>query len=851
MGSLDADTALVTASFDDDLGSFSGSAYVFVNTNGVWTEQQKILASDGAATHRFGNGAALEGDTVFIGAVGHDLKGDNTGATYVFSRSAGVWTQEQKLFAGESGEFDDYGHSVAIDGDTVVGGAYLSDDKGFNTGAAYVFARNNGVWSREQVLYASDPQAFDTFGTAVAVSGDTVMIGAMLTDDNGIDSGAVYVFTRSGGIWTEQQKLLASDGAAGDGFGADLALEGGTALIGAPTDDGSGSAYVFVFNGSSWIEQQKLVGSTVTADGYFGQSVSLSGDTAVVGAYLDDTGAAVAGAVYIFTRSNGVWTEQQKLTASDGADYARFGEAVSVDGDRILVGAYSDDEAANNAGAAYVFERSAGVWTERQKLFGDALSGHRFGDGVAIAGNRALVGATYALQGAYVFVESQGLWTRNEKLVPSDALSGSDFGFDVALSGDTAFIGAPGDSGNVNGSGASYVFVVTTLPNGAGCGADLECQSGHCVDSVCCDTVCGNAEQADCLACSIESGASEDGVCSPVGDNSDCSDGNACTQVDRCQSGVCVGGDPVVCDDGEVCTADSCNPANGSCVFDGGPVMGTGCDDGDACTQTDTCQSGVCAGDDPAVCDDGETCTADSCDPADGSCTFDPVVFEGNSCEDGDACTQTDTCQSGICVGSDPVVCDDGEACTTKSCNPADGSCTFDPIPLEGTDCEDGNACTQADRCQSGICVSGDPVVCDDGEACTVDDCNPADGSCIFDPAPFEGDSCEDGDACTQTDRCQSGVCVGGEPVVCDEPAECRGPGTCDPMGGECDYPVLMNGSSCSFGTCQDGVCEESSNNDAGGCNCGTAPLDGSAATLQFLLLLFALAIRRRTCSRG
>ena len=363
---VNGDTAVIGASGDDDNGEASGSAYVFTRSaGGVWIEQQKLTASDGAEEDHFGHSVAVNGDTAVIGALGDDDDGEASGSAYVFSRSAGgVWIEQQKLTASDAAVDDNFGFSVAVDGDTAVIGAY-ADDEG--SGAAYVFSRSaGGVWSEQQKLTASDggDGESEQFGWSVAVDGDTAVIGAAWDygdNDNGYFFGSAYVFSRSaGGVWSEQQKLTASDGAEEDHFGWSVAVNGDTAVIGAwgDDDDGSrsGSAYVFSHNTVGvWSEQQKLTASDAAAVDLFGWSVAVDGDTAVIGAWGDNT-------AYVFSdSSDDVWTEQQKLTASDGEDSDFFGGSVAMDGDTAVIGARADYDNGLDSGSAYVFALATDV----------------------------------------------------------------------------------------------------------------------------------------------------------------------------------------------------------------------------------------------------------------------------------------------------------------------------------------------------------------------------------------------------------------------------------------------------------------------------------------------------------
>ena len=192
------------------------------------------------------------------------------------------------------------------------------------------------------------------------MSGDTAVVGAYFDDDSGTDSGSAYVFVRSGSVWTEQAKLTTSDGTADDHFGVSVSVRGDTAIVGAVYDDdsglSSGSAYVFVRSGAVWTEEAKLLASDGAAGDYFGNAVSVSGDTAVMGAFGDDDNGNNSGSAYVFVRSGSLWTEQAKLTASDGAADDRFGWSVSVSGDTAAVGAWGDDDNGTDSGSAYVFD---------------------------------------------------------------------------------------------------------------------------------------------------------------------------------------------------------------------------------------------------------------------------------------------------------------------------------------------------------------------------------------------------------------------------------------------------------------------------------------------------------------
>jgi hypothetical protein len=361
---------------------------------------------------------------------------------------ASTWTQQQEIPAPPGAvSGNTFGYAVAVSGNTAVIGAYLAPMGTLRRGAAYIFVRSGGVWTKTQVLRASDVVPHDHFGQVVSVDGDTAVIGA---------TGAAYVFVRSNGVWTQQQKLTASDAAAGDGFGSAVSVSGDTALIGAGRKNvdshiSEGAAYVFVRSGGAWTQQQELNESGAQED-YFGWSVSLSGDTALIGAFGKSNISPYQGTAFVFVRNGDVWTRQQKLTAADGAEYDQFGYSVSLSGDTALIGAYKNSLTPQAYGAAYVFVRSGGVWTQQQELTasGPSVPGAYFGGSLSLSGDTALIGA-------YVFTGSGETWTQQQVLMPPDGATQGYFGISVSLSGSTAVIGEYMGQGGAGG--ATYVFV--------------------------------------------------------------------------------------------------------------------------------------------------------------------------------------------------------------------------------------------------------------------------------------------------------------------------------------------------------------------------------------------------------
>jgi len=355
--SVSGNVALVGAESNDDKGTDSGSAYFFSWNGSSWVEEQKLLASDGAAEDNFGQSVSISGNVALVGA---DQEGTGfPGKAYVFRWNGSSWVEEQKLLASDGAVGDNFGQSVSISGNVALVGAEGDNDKGSWSGSAYIFRWNGISWVQEQKLLASDGAAEDRFGISVTISGDVALVGAYNGDGKNTDSGSAYFFSWNGSSWVEEQKLLASDGAAEDGFGGSLSISGNLALVGASEEEnassGSGMAYVFRWNGSSWVEEQKLLASDGAAGDQFGQSVAISGDMALVGAEQIEF-VPGSGKAYIFHWNGSSWVEEQKLLASDGAIGDRFGYSVSISGDLALVGAAGDDDKGSGSGSAYVFE---------------------------------------------------------------------------------------------------------------------------------------------------------------------------------------------------------------------------------------------------------------------------------------------------------------------------------------------------------------------------------------------------------------------------------------------------------------------------------------------------------------
>lgn len=455
-------------------------------------QQAYLKTCNPSPADQFSAPIVMSGNTLVVGA---PFKYAHGGAVYVFTRQGGFWNQQAELRASNAASGgDEFGSSVALHGDTLVVGAHFEDSnaKGVNgnqadnsangSGAVYVFTRTNSVWTQQAYLKASNTEAIDLFGSSVALYGDTLAVGAQAEDSDATGSngnqsnnraggsGAVYVFTRSNGTWRQQAYLKASNTGANDGFGTSLALYGSTLAVGAIREASSangvngdqtsnnasaaGAVYVFTRSAGVWSQQAYLKASNTLVNGslqpvqWFGASLALGADTLAVGTPLEWSGAVGingnqananapdSGAVYLFTRTAGVWRQQAYIKASNTGTQDYFGNSVALSGNRLAVGALFEDSRATgfggnqadngalDSGAAYVFSRSGTVWSQQAYVkASNTGAGDRFGH-VALSGNTLAVGA-----------------------------DGED-------SNSTGVNGNPGDN-SASSSGAAYVF---TLP---------------------------------------------------------------------------------------------------------------------------------------------------------------------------------------------------------------------------------------------------------------------------------------------------------------------------------------------------------------------------------------------------
>jgi hypothetical protein len=375
------------------------------------------------------------------------------------------WTESQKLLSSDGANDDRFGSSVEINENDAIIGAYFDDiSTQTNAGSAYVFTLTGSTWNQQATLTASDYESDDEFGYSVSIDGDTAIVGSPKEDSNGNDAGAVYVFVRSGSSWSQQQKLLSSDGTAADQFGKSVSIDGDYAIIGAPgKNSNQGFSYVFKRTGSTWAEMTKI---GAAGSNKLGWSVSISMPCVVMGAYGTNSNT---GSAHIYELIGSSWYGKGALTASDGQTTDFLGISVSIDGDYVICGSPGHDLSSGGEGAAYIFEKPTTGWvtmTETYKIIAsDGSGGDTFGMSVSVDGDKIIVSAPddddsgVASGSAYVFNRGTTSWSQTAKFVASDGQTQDYFGWSTSISSIYAIVGAYADD-NTNGAdaGSAYIF---------------------------------------------------------------------------------------------------------------------------------------------------------------------------------------------------------------------------------------------------------------------------------------------------------------------------------------------------------------------------------------------------------
>jgi hypothetical protein len=336
---------------------------------------------DGAGGEKFGSSVAIDGSNLGIGAILADGGADNSGAACVFKITDSNNFPQTKLSGNSTAKTGDhFGNSLDISGDTLVIGAHWMDDGDLiNSGAAYVvkfsYDESQDLWDTEGVELAGDPVENAEFGYAVAISGDVVVVGARKDSEKGLYSGSVYVFINNGSTWIREAKLYADDAQAQEYFGSSVAIDGDTLVVGATKggegDLQTGSVYVFEYNHNDlvWEQKTELFGDDIEVGDKFGYSVAIEDDTIIVGAPRHDDSETDSGAAYVFRRDAGTWIQDPNFTGSGLFEKAYFGHSVALSGNTAVVGAYRNDLDVDSnllvdAGSAYVFRFDGSIWPE-------------------------------------------------------------------------------------------------------------------------------------------------------------------------------------------------------------------------------------------------------------------------------------------------------------------------------------------------------------------------------------------------------------------------------------------------------------------------------------------------------
>ena len=359
----------------------------------------------------FGNAIAVDGKTLVVGA-----RHDNVvvgvdpvyyaGAVYVYVLDNHTWILQARLTPNDPEAGDLFGSSVAIDNDTIVVGAIGSDGKdddgdyAAEMGTVYTFTRSGDQWQQQAVIQPADGLEEDYFGNAVAIVGERIVVGASGKDiGSTTDAGKVYSFYRSGTKWYPAQSITAPDPDKNDVFGSSLDLDGPRLVVGAPSENKIGAAYIYYRTGSTWTLESKIEPDDTHSGDYFGDSVSINDETVVVGVpFADpDLGAGQvtnAGAVYIFGKRANAWKQDAKLELEDASDFDNFGDSVTTNGKTIIVGATGRDYYGTlRVGSAYAFERNDGSWELQTQIISvEPYSESNFGSSVAIDGDLILIG---------------------------------------------------------------------------------------------------------------------------------------------------------------------------------------------------------------------------------------------------------------------------------------------------------------------------------------------------------------------------------------------------------------------------------------------------------------------------
>ena len=486
VGSTGDDNSVIDE--EDERGA-TGAAYIFRERGGRWEPIAKLLPHDALEGDDFGHAVAINGNTVIVGSPDHSAGGPESGAAYIYTKHSEKWIKQVKLIDIVSSSEDEFGYSVAITDKTAVVGSRQDDRRGINTGSVYVYVsltddKGETRWDKQSVLTADDAAVGAQFGHSVAVDKDTILVGAHGMDDAGIDSGAAYLFVKTSDVWNQQAKISGTGIATGDLFGYSVAINGDLAIVGAHgADREAGAAFIFVRDNATWRQQARLEANDSTPGDAFGYSVAVHQQTVIVGAPKNDVVGTDAGAAYVFVQQGEKWIQQAKLIAADAAIGDQFGIAVTTEKDTAIIGAWLDDVtvpdtgSAPDAGSAYAFIYQRGNWSQQTKFIADEPGvGDHFGLAVALNDLAVVVGApdrdtdnstperkdappTLSTGSVYSFTRIGEFWspvisaTISEGSMPYDRFGGT-----IGMSDRSIIVGIHGDDSAGKDAGAVFIF---------------------------------------------------------------------------------------------------------------------------------------------------------------------------------------------------------------------------------------------------------------------------------------------------------------------------------------------------------------------------------------------------------
>jgi hypothetical protein len=347
--------------------------------------EDKLIDPDGGTWNTLGWSAAVSVDVAIGGSPWDPSAASLAGSANIFRQVNGDWIPDAKLLPQNLEEGDTFGSAVALLPTVAVVGARWDDNVEINAGAAYVFRHDGFSWVQEQLLTPSDGDNNQAMGSSVSISANWIICGSPYDNDNGTNSGSAYIYRFDGSVWIEEAKLLPSDGTSNDFFGYSVAISGPVAVIGAPNANWTGKAYVFRFDGSSWIEEADLIGDDTAQGDAFGKSVAVFGNRFVVGASEDDDNGTASGAAFIFGHDGSDWIQETKLVPDELTSPDRYGQSVSISGQVVAVGC--------TTGKAFVhyYEPQSSQWDQIAYRTG----GPAFGEVVSVRNDTVIISDSF------------------------------------------------------------------------------------------------------------------------------------------------------------------------------------------------------------------------------------------------------------------------------------------------------------------------------------------------------------------------------------------------------------------------------------------------------------------------